>query len=84
MRSAIARTSLLHLDDDALGAVGITRLVVDAPNAYPCRISLEDALPGEEVLLLSYAHQSARTPYAAADCCRYAPTIIGIASWTPR
>ena len=27
--------SLLHLDDDALGALSVTRLVVDAPNAYP-------------------------------------------------
>jgi hypothetical protein len=59
-------TSLLRLDDDALRAHGVTRLVVDAPNAYPCRITLEDAVPGEEVLLLSYAHQPARTPYAAA------------------
>jgi len=58
--------SLLPLDDDALHARGITRLVVDVPNAYPCRITLEDAVPGEEVLLLSYAHQRAHTPYASA------------------
>ena len=57
--------ALLPLDDDALLAQGVTRLVVDAPHAYPCRITLEDAAPGEEVLLLSYAHQSARTPYAS-------------------
>jgi hypothetical protein len=58
--------SLRHLDDDALQAQGVTRQVVDAPNAYPCRITLEDAEPGEEVLLLSYTHQSAGTPYASS------------------
>jgi len=57
---------LLQLDDDALRAHAVARLVVDAPDAYPCRITLEDAAPGEEVLLLSYAHQPARTPYASA------------------
>lgn len=58
--------ALLPLDDDALRAQGIERVVVDAPNAFPCRITLEDAVPGEEVLLLSYAHQPSRTPYASA------------------
>jgi Protein of unknown function (DUF1203) len=56
---------LLRQDDDALRTHGVTRVVVDAPNAYPCRITLEDAAPGEEVLLLSYAHQPAHTPYAS-------------------
>jgi hypothetical protein len=58
--------SLLHLGDDALCVHGVEREVADAPNAYPCRITLEDAAPGEEMLLLSYAHQPAGTPYASA------------------
>ena len=58
--------ALLQLDDDALRARGVQRVVADAPNAYPCRITLEDAAPGEELLLLSYAHLPARTPYASA------------------
>lgn len=58
--------SLLKLEDDALRARGVVRVVADAPNAYPCRITLEDAEPGEELLLLSYAHQPARSPYASA------------------
>jgi len=58
--------TLLHLDDDALRAHGVSRRVVDAPDAYPCRITLEDAVPGEEVLLLSYTHQPTHTPYASA------------------
>lgn len=56
---------LFGLDDDALASRGIVRCIVDAPNSFPCRITLEDALPGEEVLLLSYAHLPSRTPYAS-------------------
>lgn len=40
--------------------------VVDAPNQYPCRITLEDALPGEEVVLLTYTHQAQATPYRSS------------------
>jgi hypothetical protein len=57
---------LLALDDAALARAGVERRIVDVPNAYPCRITLEDALPGEEVLLLSYAHQAAATPFASS------------------
>ncbi len=56
---------LLALDDAALAAAAVTRCIADAPGAYPCRITLEDAEPGEELLLLNYAHQCAQTPYAS-------------------
>jgi len=58
--------SLLELDDSALARAGVAVCIVDAPHAFPCRITLEDAAPGEEVLLLSYAHQPACTPYASS------------------
>lgn len=57
---------LFQLDDDSLAARGIERRIADAPHAFPCRITLEDAEPGEELLLLSYPHQPAGTPYAAS------------------
>jgi hypothetical protein len=55
--------AILRLGDADLQAAGIISCVVDEPHAYPCRITLEDAIPGEEVLLLSYAHQREGTPY---------------------
>jgi hypothetical protein len=55
--------AILRRTDVDLRAAGITSCVVDEPHAYPCRITLEDAVPGEQVLLLSYAHQRAGTPY---------------------
>jgi hypothetical protein len=33
---------------------------------YPCRITLDDAEPGETLLLLNHAHHAAATPYRAA------------------
>ncbi|MGB5103669.1 MAG: DUF1203 domain-containing protein [Steroidobacteraceae bacterium] len=59
-------TSLLTMDDDALRGVGVTPMVADAPHAYPCRVTLEGALPGERVLLLTHAHQPAGGPYASS------------------
>jgi hypothetical protein len=56
---------LLSLDDAALDRAGVTRCIVEEAGAYPCRVTLDDAEPGEEVLLLNYAHLSAPTPYAS-------------------
>lgn len=58
--------SLFELDDEALERAGVVVVTADEPHAYPCRITLEDAEPGEQLLLLSYAHQAARTPYASS------------------
>ncbi|HEX8234026.1 MAG TPA: DUF1203 domain-containing protein [Caulobacteraceae bacterium] len=56
-------TPLFGASDETLAAQGIKRVCVDAPNAAPCRVTLEDAKPGETVLLLSHEHQPAHTPY---------------------
>ena len=42
------------------------RLTVDAMPGFPCRVSLEDAAPGERVLLLAYEHQPAHSPFRAS------------------
>lgn len=54
---------LFGLPDEALAARGVVRMPVDAPLGYPCRVRLEDARPGETVLLLNYEHQPADTPF---------------------
>jgi hypothetical protein len=56
---------LFGLPDQALAERGVIRRRVDANPGFPCRITLEDAQPGETVLLLNYEHQSADTPYRA-------------------
>lgn len=54
---------LFGLSDAALAAHGAQRVVADAPNAFPCRITLTDAAPGETLLLFNHEHQPAETPY---------------------
>ncbi|MDG6349498.1 DUF1203 domain-containing protein [Luteimonas sp. 8-5] len=56
---------LFGLDDAALEARGMRRYVADGPG-YPCRISLEDAAPGESLILLHWNHLDADSPYRSA------------------
>jgi len=56
---------LFGLSDEALADLGVIRRTVDAEVGFPCRITLEDAKPGQTVLLLNYEHQPADTPYRA-------------------
>jgi Protein of unknown function (DUF1203) len=58
--------SLLSATDEALVQQNIRVLEVDAPNAYACRIMLQDAQPGERVLLFNHAHLPSSSPYAAS------------------
>lgn len=57
---------LFGLSDAALAVRGVIRCTVDANPGFPCRITLEDAQPGETVLLLNYEHQPAETPYRSS------------------
>jgi hypothetical protein len=55
---------LFALDDASLAALGALRL--KAEPGSPCRISLEDAPPGESLLLLAFEHQAAASPYRSS------------------
>ncbi|MGZ5960896.1 MAG: DUF1203 domain-containing protein [Rhizomicrobium sp.] len=55
----------LALDDAELTARGMRREIIDEPHAAPCRVTLVDADPGERVILLPFAHQTADSPYQA-------------------
>jgi hypothetical protein len=56
---------LFGLPDEMLRQQNIIRKTVDAKPGYPCRITLQDAEPGETVLLLNHESHSAPTPYAS-------------------
>lgn len=55
--------ALFGMDDARLRARGIVRMAADARPGYPCRVTLEDAAPGETLLLLNWRHLDADTPY---------------------
>ena len=54
-------THLFELSDLDLRAQGGVRRTVDGN--YPCRVSLTDSEPGEELLLINYEHHRVDSPY---------------------
>lgn len=52
---------LFTLSDDELKEKGAVRRIADGPR--PCRISLTDAKPGDELILTNYEHHAVDTPY---------------------
>ncbi len=57
---------LFALSDEARAARGVIAKRADRKPGFPCRISLEDAEPGERVLLLHHESHKAPTPYRSA------------------
>lgn len=58
--------SLFNLTDAALAELGAQRCIADDATSFPCRVSVAHAAPGEELILVSYEHQGAQSPYRAA------------------
>ena len=56
---------LYGLNDDELAKRGIVRMTVDGPG-FPCRVSLADRKPGEQVLLLNHVSNDVANPYRAS------------------
>ncbi len=56
---------LFGLNGEALAAHRARRYVADEKPGFPCRVTLEDAEPGETLLLVPYRHQTSATAYAA-------------------
>lgn len=51
------------MDGNALAAALSRRVTARADSHYPCRVSLEDAAPGEILLLTNFTNHDAATPY---------------------
>ncbi len=52
--------------DEALIKIGARRVRADAKPGFPCRVSLEDAEVGENLILLPFSHHKANSPYSAS------------------
>jgi hypothetical protein len=52
---------LFALSDVELAKRGAVRRIADGPR--PCRISLTDAKPGDELILVNYEHHAVASPY---------------------
>jgi len=51
------------LSSEALAAEHVVRMTADSQPGFPCRVTLEDAEPGEALLLLNYEHLPDAGPY---------------------
>lgn len=56
---------LFALGDEALERRGARRMTANGPG-FPCRVSLEEAQPGETVLLINHVSLEAATPFRAS------------------
>jgi hypothetical protein len=55
---------LFELSNEELAAKGAVRRIADSRTpGYPCRISLTDALEGDELVLANYEHHPVHSPY---------------------
>ena len=57
---------LFGLSEAELGEHRALRVTADEAFGFPCRITLEDAAPGETLILLNHVSQDAATPYRAS------------------
>jgi hypothetical protein len=58
--------SLFALNDEALAARGIVRMMVTDNPCFPCRITLDEAPLGQAVLLLNHVSLCGDGPYRAS------------------
>jgi hypothetical protein len=66
-------THLAGMSDEELARHRAVRYVCDSKPGFPCRVSLADAEPGEEVLLVNYEHLPVDSPYRASHAIYVRP-----------
>lgn len=59
-------TSLIGASDAELRAAKAVRVTATTKPGYPCRITLEDAEPGESMILLNHLSHDVATPYRSS------------------
>ncbi len=57
---------LFAMDDAELAAIQARRVTATASLGFPCRVSLEDAAEGEELILFHHVSHDVTTPYRSA------------------
>lgn len=66
-QSPMSTAELKALAADAtMPGVQARAVQVDRADGYPCRVTLEDAQPGETVWLIQYCHHRSESPYRAS------------------
>jgi hypothetical protein len=61
-----AYAALIGLDDDSLVRRHARRVTADSRPGFPCRVTLEDAEPGETLILFNHVSHDVPTPFRSA------------------
>lgn len=61
-----AYAGLLRLTDDELADRCARRVTADSKPGFPCRVTLEDAEPGEGLILFNHVSHDVPTPFRSA------------------
>jgi hypothetical protein len=61
-----AFAGLLGLGDEDLAERGARRVTADSKPGFPCRVTLEDAEPGESLILFNHVSHDVRNPFRSA------------------
>lgn len=64
--SPAAHAHLFEMDDAELALINARRVTAAASMGFPCRISLEDAREGENLILFHHVSHDVATPYRSA------------------
>jgi hypothetical protein len=72
---------LFSLDQDELDQLGIVRMQANKTPGFPCRLSLQDAEPGDQMLLLNYCHLAEPGPYQSAHAIFISQSGIATTEW---
>ena len=68
-------TRLFDLDEAGLASLNARRVTATADRGFPCRISLEDARTGEDLILLHHTSHDVATPYRSAYAIYVRPGV---------
>lgn len=66
---------LFKLDNAALAVIHARRVTATSDRGFPCRISLDDAQAGEELILLHHISHDVATPYRSAHAIYVRPGV---------
>ena len=73
---------LFGLSDADLAKHGAVRMIADASPGFPCRIILDDAEPGESLLLLNHVSHESEGPYCASHAIFVGEGAVRAADYT--
>jgi hypothetical protein len=68
-------TPLFAMGDAELAAVNARRVTATSDRGFPCRVSLQDAKAGEELILLHHTSHDVETPYRSAYAIYVRPGV---------